>query len=149
MHAELLSHVQLFGTPWTMSMGFPRQEYWHGLLLPSPRDLPNRGIEPRSCALQADSLLSEPPGKPTVLSNIKWEKMGFPGDTSGKECTCQCGRHRDTGSIPGLGRSPVGGHGNLLWYSCLENPHGQRSLMGHSPWGCKVSSDCAHAHKYW
>ena len=43
------------------------------------------------------------------------------------------------GSIPGLGRSPGGGHGNQLWYSCLENPHGQRSLTGYSPWGRKES----------
>ena len=41
----------------------------------------------------------------------------------------------DAGSIPGLGRSPGGGHGNSLQYSCLENPHGQRSLVGYSPWG--------------
>ena len=43
----------------------------------------------------------------------------------------------DLGFIPGLGRSPRRGHGNLLQYSCLENPHGQRSLAGCSPWGCK------------
>ena len=43
------------------------------------------------------------------------------------------------GLIPGLGRSPGRGHGNLLQYSCLENPHGQRSLAGYSPWGCKES----------
>ena len=46
------------------SWGFSRQEYWSGLLCPSPGDLPNPGIEPRSPALQADSLPSEPPGKP-------------------------------------------------------------------------------------
>ena len=40
-------------------------------------------------------------------------------------------------SIPGLGRSPGGGYGNPLQYSCLENPHGQRSLVGYSPWGHK------------
>ena len=45
----------------------------------------------------------------------------------------------DLGSIPGLGRSPGGGHGNPLKYSCLENPHGQRSLAGFSPWGCNES----------
>ena len=45
------------------SMGFSRQEYWSGLLCPPPGDLPNPGIEPRSPALQADSLKSEPPGK--------------------------------------------------------------------------------------
>ena len=57
-------------TPWTVacqappSMGFSRQEYWSGLPFPSPGDLPNPGIKPRSPALQADSLPSEPPGKP-------------------------------------------------------------------------------------
>ena len=51
---------------------------------------------------------------------------------AGKESPCNVG---DLGSIPGLGRSPGGGHGNPLQYSCLENPHGQRSLVGCSPWG--------------
>ena len=43
----------------------------------------------------------------------------------------------DAGSIPGLGRSPGGGHGNPLQYSCLENPHGQRSLARYSRWSHK------------
>ena len=57
-------------TPWTvarqapLSGGFSRQEYWSGLPFPSPGDLLDPGIEPGSPALQADSLLSEPPGKP-------------------------------------------------------------------------------------
>ena len=51
---------------------------------------------------------------------------------------------RDAGSIPGLGRSSGGGHGNLLQCSCLENPRGQMSLAGHSPWGQK-ESDVAKA----
>ena len=51
-----------------------------------------------------------------------------------KESACNAG---DLGSIPGLGRSPGEGHGNPLQYSCLENPHGQRSLVGYSPWGHK------------
>ena len=46
------------------SMGFSRQEYWSGLPFPSPGDLPDPGIEPRSPALQPDALTSEPPGKP-------------------------------------------------------------------------------------
>ena len=56
-------------TPWTialqapLSMGFSRQQYWSGLPFPSPGDLPNPGIEPRSPALQADSLLTELQGK--------------------------------------------------------------------------------------
>ena len=57
---------------------------------------------------------------------------GFPSHSAGKESTCNVG---DLGSIPGLGRSPGGGHGNPLKYSCLENPHGQRSLAGCRPWG--------------
>ena len=46
---------------------------------------------------------------------------------------------QETGSIPGLGRSPGKGHGNPLQYSFLENPHGQRSLVGYNPWGCQES----------
>ena len=45
------------------------------------------------------------------------------------------GDMRDMGSIPGLGRSPGGGHGNPLQNSCLKNPHGEKSLAGYSPWG--------------
>ena len=63
---KLLSLVWLFATPWTVAhqappfMGFSRQEYWSGLSFPSPGDLPNPRIEPRS----PDALTSEPPGKP-------------------------------------------------------------------------------------
>ena len=46
---------------------------------------------------------------------------GFPGGTSGKEPACHAGDVRDAGSTPGSGRSPGGGHGNPLQYSCLEN----------------------------
>ena len=52
------------------------------------------------------------------------------------ESTCNV---RDLGSISGLGRSPGGGNGNSLQYSCLENSHGQRILVGYSPWGHKES----------
>ena len=70
---DLFSCVQLFGTPWTVayqappSMGFSRQEYWSGLPFPSPGDLSNPGIEPRSPAWQADTLTSDPPGKPNII----------------------------------------------------------------------------------
>ena len=59
------THVGLSATPWTVayqappSMGFSRQDYWSGLPFPSPEDLPDPGIEPRSPSLQADSLPSE------------------------------------------------------------------------------------------
>ena len=71
-----LSHVWLFETPWTVacqappSKGFSRQEYWSGLPFPSPGDLPNPGIKPRSPSLKAASLLSDPPGRPIEL--FKW-----------------------------------------------------------------------------
>ena len=52
---------------------------------------------------------------------------------------CVPGFVGDLGWIPGLGRCPGVGHGNPLQYSCLENPHGQRSLAGCSPWGHKES----------
>ena len=68
--------------------------------------------------------------------------MGLPGGSVGKESACSVG---DPGSIPGLGISPGGGHGNPLQYSCLENPHGQRSLAGCSPRGHKESDTAKHS----
>ena len=62
--------------------------------------------------------------------------MGFPDGSDSKESACNA---RDLGAIPGLGRSLGGGHENRLQYSCLENPHGKRSLAGYSPRGCKES----------
>ena len=64
--------VRLFATPWTvahqapLSMGFSRREYWSGLPFLSPGDLPDPGIKPRSPALQADALTSEPPWPESV-----------------------------------------------------------------------------------
>ena len=85
-----LSCVRLFVTPWTvayqapLSMRFSRQEDWRGVPFPSPEDLPDPGIEPGSPALQADALLSEPPGKSQSLYKQKNKKqhlkrgMAFP-----------------------------------------------------------------------
>ena len=70
--ACVLNHVHVFVTPQAvtrqapLSMGFSRQEYWSKLPFPSPGDLPDPGIEPGCPALQADSLPSEPPGKPSI-----------------------------------------------------------------------------------
>ena len=71
-----------------------------------------------------------------------------------KNPLANAGDIRDLGLFSGLGRSPGGGHGNPLQYSCLENPHGQMSLTmkaivhgvqptaaGYSPWGCRVRHD--------
>ena len=54
-----------------LSMGFPRKEYWSGLSFPSEGDFPNPGIKPRSPALQADSLLCEPPEN-KYINTKKW-----------------------------------------------------------------------------
>ena len=64
------------------------------------------------------------------------EFLGFPGGSYGKESICN---EEDLGSIPGLGRFPGGAHGKPLQYSCLENPDGERSLVGYSPWGHRES----------
>ena len=86
------SHVHLFVTPWSvacqapLSMGFFRQEYWSGLPFSYPGDLPNPGMKPRSPVLQADSLPSEPPGKPTqlvqnqaqLLCGVRSQERGHP-----------------------------------------------------------------------
>ena len=97
LHACVLSHfsrVWLCATPWTvapqapLSMGLSRQEYWSGEPFPSPGDLPDPGIGPGSPALQADSLLSEPQGKPILvlypLPN-KWNHQRLEERRGGKE----------------------------------------------------------------
>ena len=58
----------------------------------------------------------------------------LPGGSDGEAFAYNAG---DLGLIPGSGKSPGEGNGNLLQYSCLENPHYQRNLEGYSPWGCK------------
>ena len=71
-----------------------------------------------------------------IFVYLSWKEGGFPHSSAGKESACNAG---DLGSIPGLGRSPGGVHSSPLQYSCLENPHGQKSLAGYSPWRCKES----------
>ena len=76
MHTQSFSHVQPFVTPWTiahqipLSVGFTRQEYWSGLPLPPPADLPSPGLEPASPAspaLAGRVFTTEPPGKPKAM----------------------------------------------------------------------------------
>ena len=64
-----------------------------------------------------------------------------------KNPPANAGNIRDMGSIPGSGKFPGEEHGNPLQYPYLKNPHGQRSLVGLSPWGCK-ESDTAEATEY-
>ena len=58
-----------------------------------------------------------------------------------KNPPASAGDIRDVGLVPGSGRSPGGGHGNPLQYSCLKNPRRPRSLVGYSPRGCKESAE--------
>ena len=79
------------------------------------------------------------PGFDPWVGKIPWSRDRLPTPVfmaSLEEYRCNV---RDWRPIPGLGRSPGGGHGNPLQHSCLENPHGQRSLVGYSPWGLKES----------
>ena len=112
-------------------MGFSRQEYWSELPFPPPGDLPNPGIEPMSPATSASA------GR-FFTYRATWE--GHPqcpwpflisDGSAGKNPPANAGDAGEVGSIPGLGRSPGGGNGNPLQYSS----HGQRSLVGYSPWG--------------
>ena len=75
---------------------------------------------------------------PNSKRNIKIYSLGAnsPGSSAGKESACIAGV---LGSIPGLGRSLGGGHGNALLYSCLENPHEQKSLASYGLGGRKES----------
>ena len=148
--AQLLSRVRLFVTPWPVAcqaplpMGFPRQEYWSGLPCPPPGDLPDLGIEPASPALQVGSLpmslhrrfWPEGPGS-QPQANVSFKCRGSISKViPPPQASClllpsipprilkgaQRRSVRDICSIPGSGRSPGGGNGYPLQYSCLENP---------------------------
>ena len=93
-----------------LSMGFSRQENWSGLSFPSLRDLPDSWIEPAS--LMSPALFGG-----FFSTSTTW--VIFP-------------HIKDPGFVPGSGRSPGGGHGNPLQYSCLEN------LMDRGTWWATV-----------
>ena len=76
-------------------------------------------------AIQFHSWVGKNPWRKHRLSTLVF--LGFPGGSHCKESACNAG---DLGSIPRLGRSPGGEHGNSPQYSRVENPHGQRSLVG-------------------
>ena len=128
------SHVRLFVTLWTVACqvslwdspgkntGVGCQALFQGIFL-------TQGLNPHLLPLlhwQVGSLPLAPPGGRG--------RAGLPGGFNGKESAFNVG---DQGSVPGLGRSPEGGCGNPLQYSCLENPHGQRSLWATVHGGAK------------
>ena len=121
-----LSRVRLFATPWTVayqappSMGFSWQEYWSGLPFPSAGDLPDPGIEPGSPAFQADTLTSEPPGKPTnvyIWNLERWQWWPW--------------------FNPWVWKIPWGRKWKPTPVLLPGESHGGRSLVGYSPWGPK------------
>ena len=77
-----------------------------------------------------------PPSLGGLEKKVSLLPIGFLGGSDGKESSCSAG---DPGSIPGSGGSPGKGNGYPLQYSGLENPHGQKSLVGCSPWGHRES----------
>jgi len=102
-----------------------------------------------SQAFLVAQLVKNPPAVQKIqfdswVGKIPWRRdrlptpvfLGFPGGLDGKESACNAG---DLDLIPGLRRSPEGGHGNPLQYSCLEKPNCQSSLVGYSPLGHKES----------
>ena len=102
-------------------------------------DLPRPGIKPVSPALANKFFTTEKPGETSVsLTFILGQTYNFTSQAAlvVNNLPVNAGDKRDSGSIPGLGRSPGGGHGNPFQYSCLENPM-DRSLVGYSPWGRK------------
>ena len=124
---QLLSRVRLSATPWTvahqapLSMEFYRQEHWSGLPFPSPEDLPDPGIKPGSPELLADSLPSEPPGK----SKLKLKN--------------NCRRHKRHSFDPWVRKLPWRRKWQPTPVFLPGESHGQRSLVGYSPWGCTES----------
>jgi len=109
------SWVRLFVTPWTvahqapLSMGFSRQEYWSGLPFPSPGDLPDPGIEPRSPLLKLDSLPSEPPGKPHMSDKHKQKEWNKP------ECYLWTGKNGRTSQTYNMNTTQIMYHLYATW----------------------------------
>ena len=140
---ELLSHSWLFETPWTVagqaptSMGFSRKEYWSGLPFPSPRDLPNSETESRSPALQADSLPSEPPGKPILINQTHFAVWwtGLEG-MERPSLPFICDRSQSLDWLLYVSHSSVGKEstcnaGDLGWFRGLEDPL-EKEMATHS-----------------
>ena len=126
---KLLSCVQLFATPWTIqSMEFFRPEYWSGLSFPSPGDLPNPGIEPRSPTLQADSLPAEPPGKPGRthgLFQIFW---------SSNSGVCVLGHVYLFSHLGHVPPTPAKCYRFLLSWKTLQSPRGKTEHLPDATW---------------
>ena len=118
------SSIPVLGSSPGEGIGYPLQYSWASLVAQLVKNLP---------AMQ-ETWVGEFPWRRDRLPTPGF--LGFPSSSDGKESTCNGG---DLGLIPGLRRSPGGGHGNPIQYSCLENPHDQRNPAGCSSQGHKES----------
>ena len=128
LFVQLLNRVWLFVTPWTAACL---------LLCPSvsPRICLNSGPLSQWYHPTISSSVARFSPPPLPIEHCQMQTRyheDFADSSADKESTCNAG---DPALIPGLRRSPGRGHGNPSQYSFLENPHGQRSLAGFSPWG--------------
>ena len=152
VHAQLLSHVQLFATPWGTKEELP----FAPVRLLYPWNFPGKNagagchfllqgvflMQGQICVVYVSCTdrqihTTEPPGK--YILNLWW------ACSNGDESACNAG---DMGSVPGLGRSPGGGYSNQLQYSHLENPHGQGTWRATVHGSQRVGHDWATKHTY-
>ena len=136
--------VRLFATPWTvacqapLSMEFYRPENWSGQFFPSPVDLPNPGIEPRCLKLQADSALSEPPGKPknyktqiqAVQPTSKFTTFSIIKIWSSTKDLLGQGASRVVSQGPELGLHFPGQQLDIMWHHMNIIPKVMRGSLG-------------------
>ena len=125
-----VTQSRLFSTPWTRrSMEFHRPEYWSGQPFPSPGDLPNTGIEPKSPTLQVDSLPTEPQGKPkntgvgspSLLQQI-FQNPGIEPGSPALQADSLPAELPEKPKCSQKEESPGEENGNPVHYSCLKNP---------------------------
>ena len=117
-------------------------QYWFPLGLTGLISLQNKGLSRifSSSTIQTHQFF----GAQTSLwsnSHICIWSLDFTGGSVVKNHPANAEAGRDAGLIPGSGRSPGGGNVNPLQFSCLENSHGQKDLVGYSPWCCRVGHD--------
>ena len=137
IHFHLFTYLAVPGLIFIFIAAYSSCIMWDPVLWP--------GSNPGPPALQAWSL-----NHWTTREVPKWRnffgefgdsvhEQGFPGGDNGKEHTCQCRRCKNPRFNPEPGKSPGGGHGNPLQYSCLENPMDSGALAVYSPLACKES----------
>ena len=124
-------------------MGFSRQEYWHGLPFPSPGDLPDPGIEPTSPALAGGFFITEPPGKFTRSFNHETSRLS---SLSSSDTAIWRSLLQLLCCLLPVGLGPWRREWQPTAVFLPRKSHGQRSLVGYSPWGgdCSLPGSTVH-----